>query len=666
MTLLGALYAQAATGLTITAESTFHGATRSEKFKEKWPEDKGGVAYIFVRNEGSTPETIQSLVINDQDLIAYPDVRWWRAWPESLSAGGTGWVAIKAVGGPLEQGKSADIELRTASGARAKTVLRCVTPPLRLGNILPSPDGKQLLIYVRNDGAESIQLEKLFLNEVEHAIGSDSAITVVGATDLQPSGLAIVKLNVDTPLPPLAPVAVRLKGTREGNPVYVGAGLRLTEARFSIGTWSSDLPKNPEAMAYARMLGIDCAVTGGHWPLNAKMNEQFHIRAMVSMNTGEPKAPNVPGIIDQKGNPDVAAWMVRDEPDLNGKSSTDMAAHTMRYWKNDGDTPSYLNLATNAGFNEYGNIPDIACMDHYVMFAPNVLPGSGIFHTPVMEEAVDYTALLKQNTEPQRMWTWAQLAASVWSRQPLIWGSNYQFWAHVMCGAKGILWFKYGPEFENKYTPQILGGQRLIKTFEQIRTLCFYGESLNNLHAENEKAIGRTLNGEDAVVAIALDNNYEVGGIPLQPRYTIFPLKTRLSVPVPAWVPVEQVMQVTEDGMTPVEHQLTAGVVSFEVSLEENMGVFLIGKKDTVPPGPVVGLNAPLREEKKLALSWEDAADNYGVRGYTVYRGEEKVTDVYTPVALLRDEQAQAGSYTVEPFDAAGNRGPRSEAVQVQ
>lgn len=652
--------------VVITPETTFHGATRSADYKEEWQDDIGGVLHLFVINDGAVSDSVSSVVLNGKPIGDSAGIRWWRAWPESLAPGGCGWVSIKAVGGPLEQGKDVEVEVRMASGGSAKTTTKCVTPPLRIANVLPSPDSSQLYIYVRNDAGEGIQLVQLLVNEKTYAIGKDPSLTLVGTQELGAGGLAILKLALPTPLPILSPLAVRVSGTRAGNPVHVGAGIRLTEPGFVFGSWSTDLPKDQEGMAYARTLGIDQVVTGRNWAANRKMMEQFFIRAMVSGNGGEPKAPEVPMLQEQSGNPDVSAWMVRDEPDLNGKPSTQMHEHTMAYWRNDRDTPTYLNLAISAGFNEYGPIADIACMDHYVMFAPNCIPWTGATRSAEMEEAIQYTDLLKQNTEPVRMSTWAQLAATVWGRQPLQWGVSYQFWAHVMGGAKGIYWFKYGPGFENKFTPQIQTGQRLVKQFEQVRNLCFYGEPLKNVTAVEERVKGRTLNSEHAVVAVVLNNNYEIGGLPMYTRYSLKPVESRVSVPVPAWVKVEQVTQITPDGPLPVDHAESAGVISFNVALNEDMGVFLIGEKDAAAPGKVSGLNAPMRSSDLLVLSWKAATDNFGVRGYTVYRDGEKLTDVFVPVALLRGVDAKPGSYAVEPFDAAGNRGERTEAIQVQ
>ena len=71
-----------------------------------------------------------------------------------------------------------------ASGGSAKTTAKCVTPPLRLANVLPSADSSQLYIYVRNDGGEGIQLSQLLVNEKAYAIGQDPNVTLVGAQEV--------------------------------------------------------------------------------------------------------------------------------------------------------------------------------------------------------------------------------------------------------------------------------------------------------------------------------------------------------------------------------------------------------------------------------------------------------------------------------------------------
>lgn len=658
--------------LVITPETTYHAATRSTKYTEDWPEDHGGVLYLFVKNNSATPQSVNGINVGETALppsgtetAPEQGVHWWRAWPQEIAPGAVGWVTIKATGAPLAQGSTAELSVSAVSGATAKTTVVCNTPALRLANVLPSADRKTLYVYLRNDGAAEFQLQTLWLNEVSHALAQDPQVQVIGGTALAPGGLAILKVARDTPWPTLAPLSVRVTGTAGDAPVAVGAGLRLGDAHFAIGTWSSDLPKSPDGMAYAREVGIDCAVTGRNWKANADMASTFGIRVLSIVNEGDPKRPSAALIEEQARNSDIAAWMVRDEPELGNKPASLMLAHNQEFWTRDDDTPTYLNLMMMAGYNDYGHIPDIVCMDHYVQFAPNAIAWTGITRNAQMEEAIEYTDLLKTNTEPVRMWTWAQLAASVWDRQPHPWGVHYQFWAHVMGGAKGILWFKYGSGWENKYTPQVDAGRRLMMQFAPVRSACFYGEPLNNLRSENSNLIGRTLNSEHAVVAIVLNNNQESGGLPIRTRFSIASTNGEVTIPVPAWVPVEQVLQITPDGVTPAEHRVEAGCVVVKVALEEEMGVFLVGRKDVEAPTAVSSLQVAVKTPDLTVLTWPPSTDNIGVRHYVVYRDDASVGTTAMPLMQIRGGELPKGNYSVEAVDATGNVGPRSAPVPI-
>jgi len=94
---------------------------------------------------------------------------------------------------------------------------------------------------------------------------------------------------------------------------------------------------------------------------------------------------------------------------------------------------------------------------------------------------------------------------------------------------------------------------------------------------------------------------------------------------------------------------------------------------DAAPPHWPNGgkLQLELRENGRLRVDWEAAADNEGMYGYEVFRS---VNDgPYAHLTSSRstahvDEQALAGnkySYFVRPYDLAGNRGPQSNVAEV-
>jgi hypothetical protein len=324
---------------------------------------------------------------------------------------------------------------------------------------------------------------------------------------------------------------------------------------------------------------------------------------------------------------------------------------------------------TTAAFNEFGHIPDIVCMDHYTMFAPNCIEWTGSLRKAQMEEAIEYTMLLKENTEPVRMWTWTQLCAEVWGRPPIPWGIDYQFWGQVMCGAKGMLWFVYGPGRENKFPAQIQKGEEIIRRLGPIRSLCYYGEPVNNVKTSDRRIIARSLVTEDTLIVIAINDNCSNTGLTFHSAFRISPVHTSLTVSLPSWITPETVAYVSKDGeLRAANCSQNKGDISFgDVVFDEEPRIYLIGKKDIQPPQKVTGLNAVSMANNDVALTWKEPYDNYGIRGYTVYRNSRRIDDTPYPVYVASGKnQDDTVTFAVQPFDASGNRGPMSDPVTVR
>ena len=644
----------------------FHGAARSALYRENWPEDNGGVVYCFLRNTGASPDRVAELLVNGLAPGEWPKLSWWRVWPESLAPGGTGCLTLKATGDPFAKGSTAELALVMDSGAQAAVSFPCETPALRLANALPAPEPGTLLLYLRNDGETAAEVRRVLLNSREWAPGVDAGLSAVGGSyTVPPGGLLILELaHGDAPAPG-APLNLRILADAGETAVRVGAGIRLTAAEFPIGTWSSNMIQSPGGQRHARRLGIDACVSYTDWPAQEAMFANYHIRTLniCARQAGDPpqKEPDTEQVAARAGAAHIAAWMVRDEPDLHGIPAARMLDHALDHWRHDPDTPAYLNLMSMSGFNEYGPTADIACMDHYVMHAPNAIPRTGITRHARLEEALEYTDQLKANTEPVRMWTWAQLAAPVWGRQPENWGVKHQFWSHVMGGAKGILWFKYGPDYERDHPEQIRAAENTVRAFNAVRTLCFYGEPLAALTSDDPEITGRLLISRDAVVVVVLNNNYTTGLFPFRSSYTLKSSSGTVSFPLPGWVPPERAAAVTAAGLVPVEPVLKDGTVSLRVSINGAARVFLIGRQDVQAPDTPGRVVIAGRDEKGATLSWPVPRDNCGVFSYEVLLNGEPVDTTPFPVYTA----AMPGAYTVRARDAAGNASPPTEPVLV-
>jgi chitodextrinase len=76
---------------------------------------------------------------------------------------------------------------------------------------------------------------------------------------------------------------------------------------------------------------------------------------------------------------------------------------------------------------------------------------------------------------------------------------------------------------------------------------------------------------------------------------------------------------------------------------------------DVTPPAPPGGL-AALARRGEVHLRWSPAADDVGVAGYEVLRGEKVVASVSETQAGETDLRSAEHCYTVRALDAAGNR----------
>jgi chitodextrinase len=90
---------------------------------------------------------------------------------------------------------------------------------------------------------------------------------------------------------------------------------------------------------------------------------------------------------------------------------------------------------------------------------------------------------------------------------------------------------------------------------------------------------------------------------------------------------------------------------------------------DTVPPTVPTGLSATAATGPvHVNLSWNASTDNLAVSGYTIYRNGSPLTTVSASTLTYADMAVTAGthySYSVDAFDAAGNRSAQSAPVGV-
>lgn len=647
---------------------SFHGATHNS-YNEDWPEDTGGVIHVFVRNAGAAADGIAALTLNGATLDSWRSqgvVKWWRFWPPSVPAGGVAVATIKTVKSPFGEGQAVTAWVQSAAGATTQVSTTLNTFRLRIGSVIPSQDMKTVQINLRNLDDAAYTINAVYLND-----NVTARCTFVGGQTVAGKTVGIIKAAFDQPQPPLKFFAVCIYATRAGGGTLgVGAPVRLVEPWFPLGTWNShSLNGSETGMQQARAMQIDATWDYSDWTSINSVANRYFIRTLNDVVSGSPGLPSASQVSGQKDNPSILAWALEDEPELHGNPSSQVLDRNNVCWPNDPNHPTYLNLNTNHAFNEYGWIADIVSMDHYVMYAPNVIPGTAVTRKAELPEALDYTATLKENTEPTRMWVWSQLAAdSVWSGQPEPWGVNYQFWAHVMAGAKGVFWFLYLNDWDTKYPSQSAMARQVTREFSQIRNLCLYGESMDNIGQSNQQVKVRGIYGEQAMAVIVINNNIDYGLLPFVAGYAQNPASTTLTVPVPPWLPIERIHHVTQDGLVPAgDTSINGQTVTINASLTNSSLIYLIGRHDGVPPEVPAGLNiAQKLSPTSFILSWKEPFDNFGVMGYRVYRNGTEVANVRAPIIRLANILNPTDAFTVRAYDAEGNLGPASNPARLQ
>jgi hypothetical protein len=682
-----------AQNIEITSQTTFHDATWGAygALEDVSVTDNGGILYVFVKNNSTQPDSVIDFKITQGIINASLDG--WRVWPPEMSAAGSGnnisTITAKSIQSPVAENNQITIEVWTKNGGYATQNFFCATPKIRLANVMPSQDMQTLYVYLRNDDLNnSLTVNELMINEKTFTAGSSTELSVVGGNyQVQPGKILILKLYASSPFNQCEPLAIRVKTTRSDNNVfYVGAGIRVVESEFFFGTWhSSGLDPNKlntriknRRLRYTNIHGI------GNFNNMDTAYQQFFIKNIREPNFGNPFNANngIPEVQQQSNKPYIRFWTLDDEPDLNGKPINEQMEKNRVYWENDTNTPSYVNLAVQKKYSRYGWLPDVVSMDHYAApDAPNIIP---LTWTPIigrkgeMKEALEYTEYLKFNTEPRRMYSWCQFQANTWGsdpkEQPRDYALNYQFWAHIAGGAKGIDFFVLQDKDENDIPEQYNEGLKVTRQASAIRNLILYGEYSNRVFftsTPSQKISTRALVSEDAVVLIVMNDNFTFTPSGVLWDTAIDSVYYAIAFDMPQW------LGVVYDGDIVPYRLLPDGskVYDFQTEILSNnriritpnnviykeSHVYVIGINDTIAPNAPTGLNIPkFVDDFNYTLSWKEPHDNFGTLGYIVKFNGATVDTIYAPVFSVENDSAfncPTGLWEIFPFDNTWNIG---------
>lgn len=686
-----------AQNIEIISQTTFHSATWGAEYGalENVTQDNGGVLYVFVKNNSNQPDSVIDFRVSQNNNTASLDG--WRVWPYEMAATGgnnVSTITAKSIVAPLAENNAVTIEVWTANGGYATQNYFVQTPKLRLANIIPSQDMQTLYVYVRNDDVNSFNLTKLSINENEYTVGSAQLSIVGGNAEIKSGKIAILKLRKGSAWNQCDPLAIRLSANRavDNAEVNVGAGVRVVESEFFYGTWfSSGLnPDRLDSRIKNRRLRLNNWHGVGNYDFMDTAYTQFSIKNIREPNFGNPFDANVavPIVQQQSNAPYIRYWSLDDEPDLSNKPIFEQMEKNRVYWENDLNTPSYVNLAVQKKYNRYGWLPDVVSMDHYAApDAPNIIP---LTWTPVigrlgeMKEALEYTEYLKFNTEPRRMNSWCQFEANTWGsdprEQPRDYALNYQFWAHLAGGAKGIDFFVVQGKDETQIPEQYNKALKITTQASAIRGLISYNEYTDKVTVAAtpaNKVTARALVGEDAVVLIALNDNFTFTPSGIFFETAIDSVSYSIEFEMPEWLQMAYdavdvlPYQLMPDGSKNYSDFYTEILDDNKIRITPNNAiykeshVFVIGRADFVAPAAVTGLNIPKQDDDfNYVLSWSEPFDNFGTLGYILKYNGVTVDTVYHPVYTVTNGSnfnCNKGKWQVYAFDNSWNIGAPAE-----
>ncbi len=643
---------------------TFIPATRASQYVEQAPyNDDGGLLLVRIDNPNATPDRVEQVFVNGTPVESMPGLKWWRVWPPELGPAGSDTssavVTIKGISAPLRGGEQVTVAVQTEQGVGVSRSARLRGPVLKVGSIVASADRSELVVFVRNQSQVTYTVDHLAVNDdVRIPVTDPSVSTPDGDWTVEPGRVLIARIQLDAPAPVMAPIALQVGATGpSAQREWVLGALRLIEPEFDLGTWHSELPeRGADAKRATKEVPVD-QIVGGAQSRYQELWDRWRIQ------TNAQRFADPATVAAQQGNPGIRSWLLSDEPDLGDEpedTSAAVAARVDEYRQLDPTHPMWVNFAMQRKFNEYGQVPDITGHDHYVVCAPNAIAGSNWARLAEMPEALDYTDVLKDNTEPLPMWIWPQLAASsAWNCQPDAWAVSTQFWLSVMGGADGFNWFVWNSDYlgDPKYAAAMAQAPRDVQVVRQVRDVLTYGEVERSSTSSTPYIETRTIVGEERQVVVACNLKYTVDGPPWFPTYRNYPVDGSVTVDVPDWVSTSTVRRVTPTGTESVAATVSGQSVTLPVSLDEECAVFTIGSPDTVAPVAPTGLT---RAESDT-LAWVEGRDDVGVVGYRVYLDGVEVAS--TPTAVYRSPAVVAGSWTVAAVDSAGNVGPPSAPV---
>lgn len=646
--------------------------------------DSGGYVTCLVRNQNIAPCTITGVtVMHGTDTI--PGLPW-MAWPMNLPTVGSpgnpwSWVSVKGLSHPFMAGDTFSLIVHTSLGTSSGRIpITCDPLEVKISHIVPGQDEHGLDIFLRNDHSTAVTLDTLCLNQWTWYSFSSGGIRITGGSpSIQPEECLIVHVLEDSLFADGLPIHLRIHwkeavGAGQG---WTTSGVRLVGSEPILGTWHSSGMDPDKEYGRKRQRGMSLGAMQG--PGNDGLCTigfaEYYLKTIREPSFGSGSGPDsalAGPIVRMLANaPWMQCWSIDDEPDLNGKPIQDELLKNYTYLLNDPGTPSFVNLAVQHKFNRYGWFSDIVAQDHYAAAdAPNIIPNTWIpfiGREGKLDEAVEYTDLLKRNTEPRRLLAWSQLNSGVWGSQPQPHAIDHQFWGQVMAGAKGILWFTAQSDLPEQAPALWERSLEISRQWTGIRELLMHSEPFGNVSCSTPDVIAGLLAGEEAATLIVLnqtaDFSFNTGT--LKWTSSMDTVSYSATFRMPDWISTPVVRMLTPEGYIsqPAPVSLGGGLYQFTPTLPiaDYSHVFVIGSTDT--QSPQAPSSAQIPEYIDLAnytISWSVARDNRGIAGYEVAWNGIVADTVTGPLFEVIDGayNCNTGNWSIRAIDLDGNISP--------
>ncbi|MDW8273152.1 MAG: hypothetical protein RMJ53_02870 [Chitinophagales bacterium] len=631
--------------------------------------DSGGILTIFVSNLSPVADSIVSISVCNDKGDTLIQKTWWYVWPKTLdaipSASREAAVVIKSQLNAFSDGKNLKVNVLTKNGHTASRNLLLKQAPVKIANIIPNHSLSALNIYLRNETNNTYQLLSFSLNQTTYSLNNPN-IRLIGGNEIKPGGIKIIELNSSKNFEPLSPLMLKITVLEKNNskPYNIACFVRLVPPDFSYGTWDSPLfnPDKEEGRKTLRQLGLTAVHGPGNPILMQDAHQEYFYKAM-----WEPSLNNMANTVKQHAQSEfVLYWSIDDEPDLNNKNIDTQLLKNNIYWENDPNTPSYVNLCTQKKYQRYGWYADVVSMDHYTdNGAPNVIPLSWITREGSPREAIEYTEALKFNTEPRRLRSWCQLAVKgTWRFQPEDYIINFQYWAHIMSGAKGIDFFCAKPSTPSDFPKQWNEAKLLVQQTNPIKNLLLFAEPINNIKTSYQGDVeSRMLVGKDYAIIIVLNDSIDytpVNIINQEWRSDIWRKNFSIEFELPDWVQPSNIYEQTSSGKIPLQGLVALGNNRFRIAGEifKRSRVFVFAPGDNTPSAaPPRGEWADISGPNTYTLSWQEPLDNFGVKGYILKADGKPFAKVNHPILDVKNgpNLCSFNTFEIIAYDEAGN-----------